>query len=347
MNSKLLTEVIEFWKTKYDWRQRETFLNQFPQYKTNIQGLDIHFIHVKPSNANGLKVIPLLLIHGWPGSVREFYEMIPLLTQPCGFKDFVFEIVAPSLPGFGFSSAACKPGLNPIKMALVFKNLMNRIGFKEFYVQGGDWGSLITSIMATTFPDEVLGAHINLAFVWDHPLAKIKNMLKSFLPMIFATAEDQRKMAQAITFFTRENGYSKIQSTKPDTVGVGLNDSPVGLAAYIIEKFTTWTNSNWINRADGGLLEKYDYTKLLDNVMLYWVTNSITTSCRIYYENNTKEATRFGVDKIPVTVPVGVTNFEYELFAQSKDILSCKYRNILHYRDVPNVGHFAAFEKPD
>ncbi|GJQ78775.1 hypothetical protein Trydic_g2806 [Trypoxylus dichotomus] len=347
MNSKLLSEIIEFWKSKYDWRQRETFLNQYPQYMTNIQGLDIHFLHVKPSKANGLKVLPLLLVHGWPGSVREFYELIPLLTQPRAGKDFVFEVIVPSLPGFGFSSAASKPGLNSVKMALIFRNLMNRIGFKQFYVQGGDWGGFITSVLATVFPEEILGVHMNFAFVRNQPIAKIKMMLKTFLPVIFATAGDQKKMAQNMIYPTRENGYYQIQSTKPDTVGVGLNDSPVGLAAYIIEKFTTWTNTNWIDKADGGLLEKYDYTKLLDNVMLYWVTNSITTSCRIYYEQNTKEVAQFAIDKIPVSVPTGVTNFEHELFSQSEDILRCKYLNLLHYREVPNVGHFAAFEEPE
>ncbi|KAI4471858.1 epoxide hydrolase 1-related [Holotrichia oblita] len=138
INTKLLSEVVEFWKTKYNWKERQTFLNQYPQFKTNIQGLDIHFLHVKPTNTKGLKVLPLLLLHGWPGSVREFYELIPLLTKPQPGKDFVFEIIAPSLPGYGFSDAAAKPGLSAVKMSAIFRNLMHRLGFNKFYIQGGD-----------------------------------------------------------------------------------------------------------------------------------------------------------------------------------------------------------------
>lgn len=174
---------------------------------------------------------------------------------------------------------------------------MHRIGFEKFYVQGGDWGGIITSNMATLFPEEILGVHMNFCLFRDQPVAKIILALQHLLPSLFASAEDRRKMAQSMIYPTREDGYFRIQSMKPDTVGVGLNDSPVGLAAYIIEKFTTWTNPNWVNRADGGLLEKFDYAKLLDNVMIYWVSNSITTSCRIYYEQNTEETRKYRIDK--------------------------------------------------
>lgn len=173
---------------------------------------------------------------------------------------------------------------------------MIRLGFNKFYVQGGDWGGLIASHMATLFPNEILGAHMNLTGVRNHPMVKIKMLLKSLLPIIFSSEKEKKMMAKSGIFFSKEMGYYSIQSTKPDTVGVALNDSPVGLAAYILEKFTTWTNPDWGNRADGGLLQKYDYTKLLDNVMIYWVTNSITTSCRIYYENSSEEVQKLQMD---------------------------------------------------
>ncbi|GJQ78677.1 Jheh2 [Trypoxylus dichotomus] len=351
MNSKLLSEIVEFWKTKYDWKERQTFLNQFPQFKTNIQGLDIHFIHVKPTNTKGLKVLPLLLLHGWPGSIREFYELIPLLTKPQPGKDFIFEVIAPSLPGYGFSDAASKPGLSAIKVALVFKNLMHRIGFKKFYIQGGDWGGVILANMATLFPDEVLGGHSNVCIVLnDNPIVNFKLLLGSIFPSLVVPKEHETKMyplSNIFEFNLRESGYMHLQSTKPDTVGVGLNDSPVGLAAYIIEKFTTWTNRDWINRMDGGLLMKFDYTKLLDNVMIYWVTNSITTSARLYAETFSKELMETRMGSIPIKVPIACAKFEHEILYQSDELLKHKYVNLIQSTDIPDGGHFAAFEVPD
>jgi Predicted hydrolases or acyltransferases (alpha/beta hydrolase superfamily) len=153
-NTDYLKKVIEFWKTKYNWREREAFLNSFPQFKTTVDGLDLHFIHVKPKNVDkNTRVLPLLLLHGWPGSVREFYDLIPLLTIPRKDMNFVFEVIAPSLPGYGFSEGASKPGLGAAEMAVVMKDLMERLGFKKFYAQGGDWGAALITNMATLFPD--------------------------------------------------------------------------------------------------------------------------------------------------------------------------------------------------
>lgn len=152
-NTNYLKKVVEFWKTKYNWREREVFLNSFPHFKTYVDGLDLHFIHVKPQKVDkNIRVLPLLLLHGWPGSVREFYELIPLLTTPQKNVDFVFEVIVPSLPGYGFSEGASKPGLGPAQVAVVMKNLMDRLGFKKFYAQGGDWGALIVSHLGTLFP---------------------------------------------------------------------------------------------------------------------------------------------------------------------------------------------------
>ena len=235
-----------------------------------------------------MKVLPLLLLHGWPGSVREFYDLIPLLTKPVSGRDFVFEVIVPSLPGYGFSEAAARPGLGAVEMSVVFKNLMNRLGFEKYYIQGGDWGGIIVQHMATLFPEQILGVHANMCFV-NSVLSTAKLILGSvYPPLIVDNKEQESKLYPLSTMFSNlvlEMGYMHLQATKPDTVGVGLNDSPSGLAAYILEKFITWTNEEWKNLEDGGLTKKFSYADLLDNVMIYWVTGSITTSARLYSES--------------------------------------------------------------
>jgi juvenile hormone epoxide hydrolase len=156
LNTRLLSKIVDFWRTEYNWKERETFLNKFPQFTVSVQGLKLHYIHVQPLNPEGHKVLPLLLLHGWPGSVREFYEIIPLLTTPQPGRSFVFEVIAPSLPGYGFSEAAVRPGLGAVQMAVVFKNFMNRLGFEEYYIQGGDWGLLFYKTWLHCFRDRFL-----------------------------------------------------------------------------------------------------------------------------------------------------------------------------------------------
>jgi len=348
MNTDLLTEIIEFWKTKYNWHEREQFLNKFPQYTTNIQGLDIHFLHVKPTETNGLKVLPLLLLHGWPGSVREFYEMIPLMITPQKGRNFVFEVIIPSLPGYGFSQGAAKPGLGTAQMAVIFKNLMKRLGFDKYYIQGGDWGSAIVSNMATLYPDHILGAHINSTFV-NTALSRVKLLLGTLNRRWIVEKEHEdsvyplSKMFHAILL---ESGYFHIQATKPDTVGVGLTDSPVGLAAYILEKFTTWTNPEWKNREDGGLTLRYSYEQLLDNVMLYWINGCITTSMRLYAEHFSKAHRCLKLDRIPIKVPMACARFKKDVVCQPNTILKEKYPILLQTNDYSDGGHFAALEVP-
>jgi juvenile hormone epoxide hydrolase len=288
LNTRLLSKIVDFWRTEYNWKERETFLNKFPQFTVIVQGLKLHYIHVQPLNPEGHKVLPLLLLHGWPGSVREFYEIIPLLTTPQPGRSFVFEVIAPSLPGYRFSEAAVRPGLGAVQMAVVFKNFMNRLGFEEYYIQGGDWGAAILQNMATLFPRQVLGVHSNMCMV-NSFWSTIKLFLYSFYPTLLVKPEHVNKIyPMSAKFVNRllESGYMHIQATKPDTVGkeinlysnqiyqilkcsgVALNDSPIGLAAYILEKFITWTNPAWKNLEDGGLTKKYTYTDLLDNVMI-------------------------------------------------------------------------------
>lgn len=226
INTKLLKEIIDYWLTKYDWREREKFLNQYPQFKTNIQGLDIHFIHVKPKNVpSGVKTLPLLLVHGWPGSVREFYEMIPFLTTVQKDKNFVFEVIVPSLPGYAFSQAAVRPGLGAYQMAVIFKNLMNRLGFDGFYVQGGDWGAAVTSAMALYYPDRVKGIHLNMCMSNSY-LSKLKLLAGSVWPSLVIEEKDKHRLYPLSNFLSNvllEFGYMHLQATKPDTIGMFTN----------------------------------------------------------------------------------------------------------------------------
>ncbi|CAG9826364.1 unnamed protein product [Diabrotica balteata] len=349
MITNLLKTIVDYWKNKYDWRQREKFFNQYPQFTTNIQGLNIHFLHVKPAETKGLKVFPMLMLHGWPGSIREFYEIIPLLTKPQKGRDFVFELIIPSLPGYGFSEAAEVPGLNPPHIAIIMKNLMARLGFQKYYLQGGDWGAAIVSNLASLFPEKVLGVHSNMCVV-NSFLSNLKLALGSFMPSLIIEADKQHLVYPRMKIFGNlllETGYMHLQSTKPDTVGVALRDSPVGLAAYIIEKFTTWTNPAWKDLEDGGLTKKFTFEKLLDNVMVYWVTRSITTSMRLYADSFDSSNIALKVDSLPIDVPSACSQFEYELVYLPESILKERYRNLLLASSHTDGGHFAAFEVPN
>ncbi|KAK6628634.1 hypothetical protein RUM43_002449 [Polyplax serrata] len=345
-NSNYLKQVVTYWKQNYDWKKREAYLNQFPQFKTKVAGLDIHFLRVAPKNPSGKKVLPLLLLHGWPGSVREFYDLIPLLTSPRKDVDFVFEVVAPSLPGYGFSQAAVKPGFGPHEMAVVMKLLMLRLNFEKFYVSGGDWGSLIGKIMGQYYPERVLGLHSSMCMV-NTPLSNLKWILGSIYPPLVVESRFQKKLYPVSNIFSgilKEMGYMMIQATKPDTVGSALSDTPAGLAAYILEKFSTWTNKEWQGRLDGGLTEKYSLDALLDNVMIYWFTNSITTSQRLYSE--AFSTTEFELQRFPIPVPTACARFHNDLLWQPESFLREQFINLIHVSDFEDIGHFSAFEAP-
>ncbi|CRL02365.1 CLUMA_CG015094, isoform A [Clunio marinus] len=368
-NANRLREILSYWKGEYlpKWKEREAFLNQFPQYKTKIQGLDIHFIHAKPKATENTKVYKLLLLHGWPGSVREFYDIIPLLTKPSK-ENIAFEVVAPSLPGYGWSQGSAKQGLGPLKMSVILRNLMIKLGFEKFYIQGlllfsfktnrialkvfvnlgGDWGSLIGSNMATMFPENVLGYHSNMCGV-NSPLANIKTAIASFYPSWFI---EEEKLINWIYPFTpkfmdllQESGYMHIQATKPDTIGVALQNNPVGLAAYIIEKFSTWTNSEYRKLVDGGLEKYFTLDALLDNIMIYYLTNSITTSVRIYKEAF-PEMAEYNMDRVPLTIPSACAHYKYEIMHQPDFILKDKFINMVHTSYFDDGGHFAAMQLP-
>ncbi|XP_063628907.1 juvenile hormone epoxide hydrolase-like [Cydia splendana] len=290
-------------------------------------------------------VLPIILLHGWPSSFREFYDVAPLLSTQRSDYDFVFEVVVPSLPGFGFSQGAVRPGLGPFQVAIVMRNLMNRLGFNKYYVHGGDFGHVIGSIMATLFPNEVLGFHSTMPLTLAKP-SVFGWVLGAVWPS-FVDAHHWQKMyplKEKLEFLIEESGYSHLQATKPDTIGIALNESPVGLATYIFDKIMIYTDASNKYLEDGGLAKYYNGSvmNLIDNVMVYWVSESITTSMRIYKEVSSAELT---LEQIPTSVPTWfLTNGP---FYNPEMLLRWKYPNLINSTTYDDFGgHFAALERP-
>nr|AXB38859.1 juvenile hormone epoxide hydrolase [Sitodiplosis mosellana] len=345
----MLEKLINYWRDDYltRWDERQKYLNGLPQFTTTIQGLKIHFIHTKNQTVKAKNVIPLLLIHGWPGSVREFYEIIPKLNK--AKDDTAYIVVAPSLPGYGFSEGASVPGLNPTEMAVVLRNLMISLGYNKFLVQGGDWGSLIGSSLATLFPENVIGYHSNMCAAMS-PASTFKAFIASFYPSLFVPAEHADfffPMGEKFAYLIEESGYFHLQATKPDTIGTALAHNPVGLAAYILEKFSTWTDKNNRDAKDGGLDKSYAKDALFDNLMLYYLTNSITTSMRLYAEAFGKQHFGLQIERVPVQVPTGCARFKHDLAHEFDWQLNVKFPKLIHSTYHRSGGHFAAMELPD
>lgn len=344
--SQALRNVVDYWLTKYKWEEREQYLNKYPHFKTEIQGIDLHYIHVKPASGKGK---PLLLLHGWPGSFIEFYPLIENFQKSGLESDAQFEFIIPSLPGYAWSSASVRPGLNTAHMAVILAELMTRLGHEKFYVQGGDWGSQVASHLGLFFPKRVLGLHLNLCTSLSLR-TNLAILVASIWPRLFMDEMFVQKMYPLSTHFSQrllETGYFHIQATKPDTVGAGLTDSPAGLAAYILEKFSTGTNKTYRDRSDGGLLEKYSYETLLDNVMIYWITGSMTSAMRLYAEQYTKENRNMGLDSIQVLVPTWCARFPGELAYLPNWIIKHRYPNLVGATNMPRGGHFAALEETE
>uniref|UniRef100_A0A4W4DTQ7 Epoxide hydrolase n=1 Tax=Electrophorus electricus TaxID=8005 RepID=A0A4W4DTQ7_ELEEL len=342
-NSDYLRKVVSYWRNEFDWEKQVKVLNKYPHFKTNIEGLDVHFIHVKPIQRAGQRVLPLLMVHGWPGSFFEFYRILPMLTNT--EEDVVFEVICPSIPGYGYSEAPHVKGFNTMDAARVFHKLMERLNFSEYYLQGGDWG-VVTYTIHTL-------ASITAPFPHRASLVTVLSLLIGrYLPFLVGfTREDVHRiypyMQKNVYELLRESGYLHIQATKPDTAGCGLNDSPVGLAAYILEKFSTWTDFKNRDLKDGGLERKFSLDDLLTNVMIYWTTGSIIPSMRFYKENM---GTNFQkrVDNITkIYVPVGLAAFPHELMHCPKTWAYSRFPDIRSYTYMARGGHFAAFEEPE
>jgi pimeloyl-ACP methyl ester carboxylesterase len=316
--------LIDYWEREYDWRRFESELNRFPQFLTAIDGLDIHFIHVKSKNPNAT---PLILTHGWPGSIVEFLKLIDPLTDPVAFGGSVedsFDVVVPSLPGFGFSQKPTETGWGVPRIASAWVELMTRLGYEKWAAQGGDWGAVVTSALGAMRPEGLLGIHLNTPYAFP---AQIPDAL----------SPDERHAVDTLALYTGDLGGSNhLQGTKPETVGFALADSPAGQAAWIYEKFQSKTDNN-------GLAEDALSTDdMLDAISLYWYTNSAASSARIYWEN--KSASAAGPK---LTLPVAVTVFPRDIPRLPRSWIEDTYSNLIHYGEANKGGHFAAFEQPE
>ncbi len=318
-------ELVQYWGEQYDQQRLANRLNAFDNFKTNLLGLNIHFMHIRSSNPNAR---PLLLTHGWPGSVVEFLKVIGPLTEPQehgGKADDAFHLVIPSLPGYGFSDKPQATGWGVEKIAEAWSALMARLGYSQYFAQGGDWGSVITSYIARQDPEHCLGIHINMGIVAPDPNAE--NL----------TANELSIMAGWKYYQDWDSGYSKQQATRPQTLGYGLVDSPSGQAAWIVEKFYQWMD------CDGHPENIVSRDELLDNIMVYWLTGSGASSARLYWES-------FGGGEgreQPVSIPMGATISTKDIFRTSERFASRVFTNIVYWKDKEEGGHFAAFEQPN
>ncbi|XP_075986256.1 juvenile hormone epoxide hydrolase-like [Anticarsia gemmatalis] len=347
-NTDALDSWVQYWAQGYDFKAREAFLNQFPQYKTNIQGLDIHFLRVRPQAPSNVEVIPLLFLHGWPGTVRELYDTIPYLTAIDGKRNYALEVIAPSLPGFGFSDAAVRPGLGATEMAVVMRNLMHRLGYNKFYVQGGDWGARVGSDIATLYPEEVLGYHTNFAIA-KSPMAFATWLAGAIDPSHVvdpALADRLYPIRNIVAYLMREMGYFHLQATKPDSLGVAMSDSPSGLLAYLLQLVSSGTSKDNYHTRDGGLDKYFSRDSLLDILTINWMTNTFTTSSRIYAESLNLKSYNNKQSAKPTPVPTWSVHAKEEIIYESPVMLKYKYPNLIHSTVFDDGGHFLALEKP-
>jgi pimeloyl-ACP methyl ester carboxylesterase len=314
-------ELAAYWADGYDWRSRQAALNRFDQFTTEIDGLDIHFIHQRSPHADAL---PLVITHGWPGSIAEFQKVIePLVNPPSGRAEDAFHVVCPSLPGYGFSGKPSKTGWGVGKIAEAWETLMLSLGYDRYGAQGGDWGAAVSTQIGRN-RGHCIAIHLNMPIA--RPAAGSSGDL---------TVDEQQALAAYAEHRQWGTGYSKQQSTRPQTLGYGLVDSPVGQLAWIVEKFWAWTD------CDGHPENAVSRDELLDNVMLYWITGSGASSARLYWESFNSFVTDGRVE-----LPTGVAAFPKEILRTPRRWCEAAY-NITHWTSMPRGGHFAAFEQPD
>ncbi|MEH6518114.1 MAG: epoxide hydrolase [Halioglobus sp.] len=321
-------ELTEYWAKEYDWRRCENLLNSWPQFVTEINGIDIHFVHRRSSNENAL---PLIISHGWPDSILGIAKVIDALTEPQnhgGAAEDAFHVIVPSLPGFGFSGKPEAQGTTVGVIGQMWGQLMSRLGYDRYMAQGGDWGSIITQSIAQTESQHCAGIHINLPMA--APTADSMDNLTAF---------ETDALARLNYYQEWGSGYSKQQSTRPQTLGYGLADSPVGQMAWIIEKFAAWTDCEKDGmRYPENLLSK---DEMLDNVMIYWLNNTAASSARLYWESFNKP----NLD--PIEIPVGASVYPHEIMGVSRRWAEARYRNIIHWGEFDRGGHFPALELPE
>jgi len=313
-----LKELVEYWRTRFDWRAAERVLNQWHHFRANVDGLGVHFIHER---GVGPKPLPLLISHGWPGSVLEFMKILGPLTDPArhgGDPADAFDVVAPSLPGYGFSDHARTPGMHPGKMADVFAALMQQLGYSRFGAQGGDWGAIITTLLGSQHAAQLIGIHLNMVVAFPPDESN---------PAAGLSQDEMIRLMEMQRFMQEETGYQGIQGTKPQTLGY----------AWIVEKFRTWTDCN------GNVESRLSKDEMLANITLYWVTETATSSARLYCE--ARRSGLFPPRGIRIDVPTGCAIFPRELFKPPRAWAEKVY-NVQRWTEFASGGHFAAMEEP-
>jgi len=315
--------LIAYWLNRYDWRRFEAKVNRFPQFRTRIDGIEVHFLHVKSRHEAAL---PLVLTHGWPGSIVEFLEVIRPLTDPTAFggqAEDAFHVVVPSLPGFGFSDKPTEPGWDVNRIAKAWAELMPRLGYERWVSQGGDFGAGVSTALGQMKPRGLLGIHLTLPFI-----------VPKSMPTVLSP-EEQQAVDSLGHFASDGSGYRIEQATRPQTIGYALADSPVGQATWIYEKFQAWSDNTGLPE------DALNIDAMLDNISLYWLTNSAASSARIYWEGRS-----MGFARGKVELPVGVTVFPREIFRAPRSWAEQNYPKLIYWNVAERGGHFAAFEQP-
>jgi pimeloyl-ACP methyl ester carboxylesterase len=326
-----MRQVVAYWRDAFDWRAQETAINQHASYRTTIDGLDIHFIHVR---GNGPNPLPLIITHGWPSSFYEMLALIPFLTDPARFgvaESDAFDVVIPSIPGYGFSDRSTRPGFTYRDIADIWVELMERLGYPRFAAHSYDVGGSIMGMLLRRHPERVIGYHTT------EPGNPAPYLGPGSRP---PSAVEEAYFACQRAWRTEEAGYAAVQTSRPQTLGYGLNDSPVGLAAWILEKWQSWTDP-----PSGDLLQQFSLDQLLANVTIYWVTETINSANRLYYERAHHPAP-VGPDEA-ITVPLGVALTNQRIERAPREYVERLFRDIRQWRELERGGHFVALEEPE
>jgi pimeloyl-ACP methyl ester carboxylesterase len=332
-----LQELARYWTTDYDWRKAEAKLNALPQFTTEIDGLEIHFIHVKSAHENAL---PLIMTHGWPGSVIELLDTVGPLTDPTahgGDAEDAFDLVLPSLPGYGFSGEPSEVGWDLGRTARAWDELMHRLGYTRYVAQGGDLGAIVTDVMGRQAPEGLLGIHMNL----------LVTTLGAPTPPPGDTEEERAALDEINTFTTSGFGYFLEQSTRPQTIGYALLDSPVALAAWLLDHDTDSYEKISHAFLDGEPSGHLTRDQIVDNITLYWLTGTGASAARWYWELGRAQALAAGQPPPEVSLPVGFTTFPGEIFQAPRSWVEQSYPNLVYFNKVDKGGHFAAWEEPE
>jgi pimeloyl-ACP methyl ester carboxylesterase len=334
-------QLARYWGTDYNWRKVEAKLNALPQFITEIDGLDIHFIHVRSPHEHAL---PMIITHGWPGSIIEQLKIIDPLTNPTAYGGTAadaFDVVIPSLPGHGFSGKPTAPGWHPVRIALAWSTLMQRLGYTRYVAQGGDWGNAVSEIMALQQPPGLLGIHTNMAATVPANIQQA--LVLNEAPPADLSSEERRAWDQLDFFYKKGLGYANEMGLRPQTL-YGLVDSPVGLAAWMLDHDAR--SQELIARVFAGKTEGLTRDDILDNVTLYWLTNTAISSARLYWD--TRQISTGGFfDPRGVKIPVAVSAFPDEIYAAPRSWAEQAYPNLIHFNELAEGGHFAAWEQPD